>query len=130
MSETGPIGTHSERWGRRVKACLLVYVILGGAGVLAGCSNVKQAIGIEKLAPDEMAVNPRENDLIIPPQADVLPPPCQKGKGLESTAPTPNTPKVIDMSTTAGGAGSSGALTPEEKAMLDKISEKKKQAAP
>ena len=41
--------------------------------VLCGCSDIKQSIGIEKVAPDEFTVNPYEQQLEIPPEFNELP---------------------------------------------------------
>jgi hypothetical protein len=41
--------------------------------ILCGCSDLKQSIGIEKVAPDEFTVNPYEQQLEVPPDFGELP---------------------------------------------------------
>jgi hypothetical protein len=50
-----------------------VVVCLAVATLLSGCSNWKQAIGIEPTSPDEFAVESRA-PLTIPPDFDLRPP--------------------------------------------------------
>jgi len=51
----------------------LGIVIAGLAGLLSGCTNFRQAIGIEPTSPDEFAVESRA-PLTIPPDFQLRPP--------------------------------------------------------
>ena len=52
----------------------LICVFFVFSFLLTGCSDFKQVIGLERIAPNEFCVNPGRA-LDVPPQLDVLPPP-------------------------------------------------------
>jgi hypothetical protein len=67
MSERDP-----RRGARRAVAALAGFCLVGGLAV-GGCSDFKQTIGIEKVAPDEFSVE-NQPPLTIPPDFALRPP--------------------------------------------------------
>lgn len=67
MSERDP------RRGRRSAVAALAGCCLAGGLALGGCSDFKQTIGIEKVAPDEFSVE-NQPPLTIPPDFALRPP--------------------------------------------------------
>lgn len=51
----------------------LAFACLAAGSVLAGCTDMKRAIGLEQVSPDEFAVESRA-PLTIPPDFDLRPP--------------------------------------------------------
>lgn len=63
----------------------LCVVSLAGASLLSGCSDLKQAIGLDPPMPDEFAVELRA-PLTVPPEFDLRPPEPGAPRPQEKTA--------------------------------------------
>jgi hypothetical protein len=98
--------------GCRSSAAMTLAVILGPL-LLSGCSNFRQIVGIDPVAPDEFAVESRA-PLTIPPDFDLRPPKPGAPRPQEATA-AEKARKAID---TAGpgepGKQATAVLKPTE----------------
>ena len=89
-----------------MRKVLLGVSCVAAMGLLGGCNNFKQAIGIEPTAPDEFAVESRA-PLTVPPQFDLRPP--------DPGAPRPQevSPAVkAEQAMNAAGPGKPGDTAP------------------
>ena len=73
---------------------LLAVACLGAAGLLSGCSDLRRAIGMDRVGPDEFAVESRA-PLTIPPDFELRPPQPGAPRPQEVTA-AEKARKVID----------------------------------
>ena len=101
------------RHGNTLLAVACVSAIL----LLGGCSNLRQALGMDRSGPDEFAVESRA-PLTIPPDFDLRPPQAGARRPQEVTA-ADKARKVID----SAGPGEPGkqasfALKPEQAGSL------------
>jgi len=64
---------------------LLAMAGLSSLLAVSGCTDVKRAVGLEKVAPDEFAVESRA-PLTIPPDFDLRPPQPGAGRPQEASA--------------------------------------------
>lgn len=97
------------------RRALKTAVVLVAAVVLAGCSSsqsgVREALGLDKSAPDEFLVVTKA-PLIVPPGSDLAPP----DPGAPPTAA--NNPAVVAETATFGARRSTGASSKAETALL------------
>ena len=92
----------------------LCVVSLAGASLLSGCSDLKQAIGLDPPMPDEFAVESRA-PLTVPPEFDLR---LRGTGGLPDLGANPQAPdqnaivgsqSLSDKLLTAGDTGAAGA---------------------
>ena len=87
------IGHDRSAVGRK-RIPLLAVACLSASLLLAGCSSFQRAVGIEKVTPDEFAVDSRA-PLTIPPEFDLRPPQPGAPRPQEASA-ADQAKKVID----------------------------------
>ena len=73
---------------------LLAFACLSTGMLLSGCSGIRQAIGLDRVGPDEFAVESRA-PLTIPPEFDLRPPQPGAPRPQEASS-ADNARKVID----------------------------------
>ncbi len=85
----------------------LCVVSMAGASLLSGCSDLKQAIGLDPPMPDEFAVESRA-PLTVPPDFDLRPPEPGAPRPQEKTAQQ-DAEQAIDQA----GPGGPGKAAPD-----------------
>src|ERR1700736_902383 len=104
---------------------LLAVALVPSFLLLAGCNDFRQAIGLDRVGPDEFAVESRA-PLTIPPDYDLRPPQAGAARPQEVSA-ADKARKVIDtagpgepgkqasavLKAPAGGVASAGAAQPD-----------------
>jgi Protein of unknown function (DUF3035) len=85
----------------------LCVVCLSGASLLSGCTDLKQAIGLDQPMPDEFAVESRA-PLTVPPDFDLRPPEPGAPRPQEKTAQQ-QAEQVIEQA----GPGEPGKQAPD-----------------